>query len=279
MSKIKDNKPVFPILQKIANTTLKELKTKSKESKMQQYRECVKDKIAKGRLDYMNTEIDISKRDMYSILTELGIDITTKQTNFSSNFIDWYGTDELFIKLKNNTITVGKFVRLVRETVKRNIGVTTLQYKLREKGIVKVELGYTEYELYKKLKEENSQSINLSDEDKKYMLNTYNKEYGLGFLVCEYSIGEIASVIPIALNILCEEIKLLCETNKGIKKWVEFINIWSPRALEYRVSNVDVFNYLLNILDVKEIVKDYNIPSSTVRDYKKRLERDKLYGN
>ena len=50
---------------------------------------------------------------------------------------------------------------------------------------------------------------------------------------------------------------MLCERNKDIKKWVEFINIWSPRALEYRVSNVDVFNYLLNILDVKEIAKDY----------------------
>lgn len=266
------NNNIFTSLDGITNLSLTELKAKAKQSKMQQYRECVKDKIARGRVDYMNTEVDISKRDMYSILTELGVEITTKDTNYSANFIDWYGTDDLFLMLKSNVITVGKFVRLVRSKVKRNIGVTTLQYKLREKGIVKTELGYNEYELYKELKEESSQLIELSEQTKDYIIREYTRGQGLELLVTEYSIGELASVLPVSLNDLCITIKLICEENKKVKKWVEFINVWNPNALEYRVDNVELFDKLLEVCSVKDVAQKYKLPLSTVKDYKRRIK-------
>lgn len=233
-------------------------KCKIKKSNIDKYRDEVQKKIKDGKVDFLNTKIKIANRDMYSVLYELNIDIShLKKTNFSVNHINWHDIEKIINRLKNNEITMGDFIRFIREHYKNDIGVTTIKYKLRENNFKKTMLNYSEPILFDMLKSQKFSNDIKRNNDTTISHNDFKT----------YSFGELAYYTGLSLH------KVYLAYNKAIKEdssiieWARLINKHNIQCLDYKLENINELRNDLEKFSIKDVSVKYKIPISTLKDW------------
>lgn len=211
-------------------------------SKSDQYRQEIKYKLEHNLTDYENTNIDISKRDMYSIMREFGIEPTIKDTNFKVNHYNWFGIKEIFDKIHTEEWNRARVVRAIRKKLNANVSISTLKYKEREFGN-NYKTNYTEYSYYSLLKDMASK-MGRNNTLKEYDLIVSEELKDINYLLCNYSISEIAFILDIPLY---KTLSLVLEGDSLAKRSIPYLNCG-------RIPNI---YYAENIEEIKEDIKIY----------------------
>lgn len=233
-------------------------------SKIQRYREEVKAKLELGQTDYINTSINLSKRDRNSVLREFGLEIPYEASNLDLLHIQWgEKLNNIFCNALENDWTKARVIRKIHEELGKDIKDSTIYYKHKE---FHMRYGCNEYEYYDMFRD--YEKIHGRENTLIYFdLNT--SERNIYVLMDNYSFSEITYITQLPFY----EVYSLVKNNPNSLQQSHFRFINSNLTKDETFYKIDYDNveYELSNYDNNYFCNKYNIGYSTVGSLRRKF--------
>lgn len=167
----------------------------------QEQKKIIKDRCERNMFDFY--DLNISKRDVLSYVRELGYEYSYKSSNIDYKNIQWGNYKEIIKRGLQDSYSMARVIRELKEHTGRDFAERTFQYKLKETGIREKEIRVEEWKYYlrmKKYKEEYGEEEML----KHFGLENITLDFSL------YSISELAIGLDMKLDELYDKARDMC---------------------------------------------------------------------
>lgn len=174
----------------------------------QEQKNIIKDRCERNMFSF--DDLEVSKRDIISYVRELGYEYSYKSSNIDYKNIEWRDYKEVIRRGLQDSYSIARVIRELREYTGRDFAERTFQYKLKETGLKEKDIRVEEWKYYLRMKKYKE----IYGEEK--ML----KYFGLENIILDFSLYSI-SELAIGLNMKLDE---LYEKARGMGNMVRYIN-------------------------------------------------------